>query len=142
VLIGLGVAGYALSESKSITALIPAFVGLPLAGLGALALKDNLRKHAMHAAVLLGLLGCLAAGGRAIPGVIKLASSAVTSEDASEEETSSQTQSKDSEAQAKHKLVTAVTSQGLMALVCGIFVVLCVLSFIQARRNRGQQAGQ
>ena len=51
LLILLGLGGYFGTDAKSFTALIPAFVGVPLLLLGCLALKDNLRKHAMHAAV-------------------------------------------------------------------------------------------
>lgn len=76
VTIGFGVALIALGMvsyfgagtgddgKTSITALIPAFVGLPLAVLGVVALKESLLKHAMHGAAALGLLGFLAAGGR------------------------------------------------------------------------------
>jgi hypothetical protein len=41
------------------TALIPAFFGLPLVILGVLALQEGWRKHAMHAAVVVGLIGFL-----------------------------------------------------------------------------------
>jgi hypothetical protein len=113
VLIAVGCNGYFNTDSAnpSVTALIPAFVGAGLVLLGALALRDNLRKHAMHAAAMLGTLGFLAAAGRII-----------------------------------QKLVTAgklegspAIHTGLMALVCGVFVGLCVKSFIDARRRR--QAG-
>ena len=54
ILIGLGLYGYfGADEGKtSPTALIPAFVGAPILLLGALALKDSMRKHAMHGAVI------------------------------------------------------------------------------------------
>jgi hypothetical protein len=69
VLIGVllvvqGVGFYVATTSKSVTALIPAFIGLPILLLGALALKESARKHAMHAAAALGALGLLAAAGR------------------------------------------------------------------------------
>ncbi len=43
VLIMLGLAGYFGTRRESITAMIPAFVGLPLRGLGLLALKPAAR---------------------------------------------------------------------------------------------------
>src|SRR5262249_27803182 len=49
------------AQHQSPTALIPAFVGVPLMLLGWLTLaKPNLRMHLMHAAVTLTLLGFLA----------------------------------------------------------------------------------
>jgi uncharacterized membrane protein len=55
-----GLAFYFGTGTKSITALIPAFAGLPILILGLVGLVDSLRKHAMHAAAALGLLGVLA----------------------------------------------------------------------------------
>ncbi|MGI9014694.1 MAG: hypothetical protein ACR2GY_10650 [Phycisphaerales bacterium] len=60
ILIILGIAAYLGTGRSSITALIPAFLGIALAGLGALALaKPGARKHAMHAAVVVALLGLI-----------------------------------------------------------------------------------
>jgi O-antigen/teichoic acid export membrane protein len=56
-LILLGVVGYIASSSASVTALIPAFFGVPLLILGLLARDDNKRKTAMHIAAVIGLLG-------------------------------------------------------------------------------------
>ncbi len=64
VLIVLGVGFYFDTEMKSVTALIPTFLGAVLLLLGILGLKDNLRKHAMHTAVLLALLGAIGSGAR------------------------------------------------------------------------------
>ncbi len=59
-----GAGFYFVTETKSMTALIPAMFGLPIALLGGIALKESLRKHAMHGAVVLALLGMLAPFGR------------------------------------------------------------------------------
>src|SRR5437868_4482456 len=59
LLIVLGVIGYFGTGMVSWTALIPAFFGLPLLVLGVLALQEGWRKHAMHAAVVVGLIGFL-----------------------------------------------------------------------------------
>jgi hypothetical protein len=113
LLIALGLWGYTATEAKSVTALIPAFVGGALAVLGAVALKESLLKHAMHAAAAIGLLGALAAAGRFVPKVIK---SGLDTNDA------------------------ATLSTGGMTVICAVFVGLCVNSFIQARRRRASQS--
>ncbi len=97
---------------RSVTALIPAFTGGLLAVFGVVALKESLLKHAMHGAVLVGLLGCLAASGRAIPGLVKMMSG-------------------DSEVNSRSLFFVTC-----MAIICGVYVALCVRSFIEARRRR------
>src|SRR5215467_9296051 len=57
VLAALGVGGYVATGRTSLTALIPLAFGLVLVVCGALARREALRKHAMHAAAVLGLLG-------------------------------------------------------------------------------------
>jgi hypothetical protein len=113
VLIALGFSGYfnSTAEAPSPTVWTPAEFGAVLVLLGALALKDNLRKHAMHAAALVGTLGFLAAAGRIVQKLVT-----------------------DGKVEGSPAIHT-----GLMALVCGVFVGLCVKSFIDARRRR--QAG-
>src|SRR3954467_9695707 len=110
VLILIGVLGYIYGLTTghaSITAFIPAIVGILLAILGfAARRKENLRKHLMHAAVLIGLIGFLLPAGRLLSKISELTFSA------------------------------AVVSQVLMALVCLLFVALSVRSFIEARRSR------
>lgn len=59
VLIVLGLAGYFLTGAVSLTALIPAAFGLVLALSGLLAREERKRKHAMHTAVVVALLGFL-----------------------------------------------------------------------------------
>jgi hypothetical protein len=108
LLILLGFVSYTMSGVHAPTALIPAYVGVALALLGAIALSARARKHAMHVAVIVGLLGFLGAVGRLVGGL----------------------------APGRTPTRLAGTSLGLMALLTGIFVVLCVRSFIAARRNR------
>src|SRR5205814_4610342 len=92
------------------TALIPAFLGGALAICGLLAFKEGLRKHAMHAAAALALLGGL---GAPYPIIKRLAQGNEVS--FSE---------------------PAVVSASLTTLICFVFVALCVNSFIQARKAR------
>jgi preprotein translocase subunit Sss1 len=110
LLILIGIAGYVFSifdGNKSVTALIPAAFGLLLLIFGLIAQsKENLRKHLMHAAVLVGLIGFL------IP-TFRLISQA-----------------------SNIKVSLAVLSQAAMAIVCLFFVILSIQSFVNARRSR------
>jgi uncharacterized membrane protein len=67
VLLGLSVfAGVRLAQGDwpSATALIPAFLGVPIVLLGLVALNAGYRKHAMHGVAVLALLGVVAPLGR------------------------------------------------------------------------------
>lgn len=63
--IASGAYAYGFSENGSVTAFIPAFIGLLMIAIGTLANKENLRKHLMHVAVVLALLGALGSLSRA-----------------------------------------------------------------------------
>lgn len=109
LLILIGVVGYSngvMTDRASITALIPAFFGIVLAllGVGAL-MKENLRKHLMHAAIVIALLGFIATAGRLVSKLGELTYS------------------------------TAVLAQVSMAVVCLAFVILAIKSFAAARRG-------
>ena len=113
LLIITGIIGYfaweAIGASKqSITALIPAFVGVPMLIGGLIALKKNML--GMHIAVTFSLLGALAGLGRLVPGLIKGTVNF---------------------SEAGPKLVLVMT------VICLFFTVLAVRSFIAARRARG-----
>lgn len=108
VLVLMGLGGYLATGMVSVTALIPAFFGLPIAILGQVAKNEARRKHAMHGAVLLGLLGFLGSA----PGLLKLP--LLLSGGA--------------------ERPVAVAMQALMAILLAVFVFLCVRSFIAARR--------
>jgi len=107
-LIVLGVGFYIGTGMVAVTAMIPAFVGLPVAILGFVGLNgsEKTRKHAAHFAVMLTLLGALAGLGRGIPGLFKGAA------------------------------VSAIAATLLMAALCIVHVVLSVKSFIAARKAR------
>ena len=109
LLVLIGILGYInglMTNHESVTALIPAFVGIVLLLLGIFARKsEGLRKHLMHAAVLVALLGFLASAGRLVTKLGELTYSA------------------------------ALVSQVSMALVCLLFVILAVKSFIDARKK-------
>jgi hypothetical protein len=111
VLIALGVIGYIGTAAVSITALIPAIFGAVLVLLGWLALTERYRKHALHLAVVIALVGFLGA----VPGLIGLLNLI---------------------SGAEVQRPAAVVSQSLMAILMAVFVGLCVRSFVETRRAR------
>jgi hypothetical protein len=111
LLAALGGGFYVALAPISMTALIPAFFAVPVLLCGVLARNEKFRKHAMHAAAMLGVLGV----GGGMPGAIKLLKAAGGAELARP---------------------AAALEQALMAGLSLVFVVLCVRSFVAARRAR------
>ena len=113
ILLGGGAYAYALTtENASITALIPAFFGIPVLALGLAAAKwPGKGKHLIHAALLLALLGLAGAGSglTKLPGLF-------TNPDEVERP-------------------VAVVVQSAMALACVVYLALGIRSFIAARKN-------
>jgi hypothetical protein len=132
-LIGVGVYGYVDTGSKHPTALIPAALGVVIALLGAGALSGGaIRKHTMHAAAAIALLGAL----MTIPGVLSFASMMTTSETEQVRQGVSQAKTPQDETEKnKEKLMAGVSKTATFAL-CAIFVGFCVKSFIDARLAR------
>ena len=112
VLIALGVWGFVATGSAHPTALIPTWFGLALAIAGTLANSEDAKRRMlwMHVAVTVGLLGFIGALVRVI---VEFAGA-------------------HGEPLA-HPV--AVEDQAAMAVVCLLFVGLCVRSFIAARRG-------
>jgi len=117
VLVALGVWGYVATGNAHSTALIPTWFGLALALAGALANSEDPKKRMlwMHIAVTVGLLGFLGSFSRAIDEYIQAHGQPLT-----------------------HPV--AVEDQAAMAAVCLVYVVLCVRSFIAARKARKLEA--
>jgi hypothetical protein len=69
VLILLGLISYFGTGRVSMTALIPAFFGAVFVILALVARSETARKHAMHAAVALALVGLLGTLARVVPAV-------------------------------------------------------------------------
>ena len=109
LLIVLGLVGFVGTGSEHPTALIPAWFGLALGVFGMLAMsrKERRRKLFMHINVTLGLLGFLGS----IAEIVR-----------------SMASSKDLDA-------TALLAKTAMAWLLLIYVMLCVRSFIVARRS-------
>lgn len=59
LLVLAGVIAYLVSGGTSVTALIPSFVGAALLVVALIARNDGARKHALHAAMVIALLGLL-----------------------------------------------------------------------------------
>lgn len=112
ILIVLGLASYFLTDRVSVTALIPAFFGAAFVILALVARSESARKHAMHAAVVLGLLGFLGTL-RVIPAL----------------------------ARGELNRPAAVLAQLVMLVLMGIYVALGVKSFKAARRARLARQG-
>ncbi len=111
LLLLIGIIGYSYgvmtSPTPSLTALIPAVFGAALVILGLLSQKkENLRKHLMHAAIVVALLGFFATAARLVPRLGLITFNA------------------------------AEISQIAMALICLLFVILAIKSFADARRGR------
>jgi len=107
ILIVLGIASYVLTDRTSVTALIPALFGAVLVICALVARNEAARKHAMHAAVAVGLVGALASLARGIPAALNGGASR-----------------------------PAVLSQLVMGVLLLIYVALGVQSFIAARKAR------
>jgi len=115
LLIALGLAGYLGSGSQYPTSLIPAWFGAALGVFGLLAISpsESRRKLFMHVNVTIGLLGFIGGTVEAIRGAIKPPA-----------------------VDTSRFLISAETSKLLLAGLTLIYVLLCVRSFIHARRSR------
>lgn len=104
----VGLIGFFGTGATHYTALIPCALGLLLILSGIVARKEHLRRHAMHVAVLVSFLGFVATASAfaKIPLLLDH-----TAGDKS----------------------PAIIAKIATALLCGIFFVLCLRSFVQAR---------
>ncbi len=110
LLIALGLAGFLGTGSQHPTALIPTWIGVVLGVFGALALSpsEGRRKLFMHINVTIGLLGFIGT-------VVEIVRSSLS---------------------AKAPDTIAMVSKYSLAVLLLIYVILCVRSFIAARRAR------
>jgi hypothetical protein len=107
LLIVFGVAAYVTTGRTSITAMIPAFFGAVLVLCALIARNEAMRRHAMHAAVAIALIGAIASLGRGVPAAIAGGASR-----------------------------PAVISQLALGVLLVVYVALGVQSFIAARKAR------
>ena len=115
--------GDSLQFSKSWTAFIPGIIGIILIALvqGA-EMKPNAKKHIMHVAVLIGLVGFIMLAFRMLP-------SAISEMNWLKGETYGIIHA------SSLKATTMLASAGLLL----VFVILCVVSFITARKEMAAQ---
>jgi peptidoglycan/LPS O-acetylase OafA/YrhL len=113
LLIVLGLAGFLGTGSLHYTALIPTWIGFALAigGLLAISPSESRRKLFMHVNVTIGLLGFLGGGIKALTGYLHANSAGLKPD--------------------RIAIASQLTLAGLML----IYVILCVRSFITARRS-------
>jgi hypothetical protein len=114
ILIVLGVAVFIATGSHAPTALIPAYFGILLGILGLIANTPNSKRRMlfMHIAVTVGLIGFVFPGWRGVSDLVS---------------------------QMHGQIVlrpTAMKEELAMAAICLVYVLLCVRSFVAARRER------
>jgi hypothetical protein len=114
LLIALGLGSYFGTGSQHPTALIPTWFGLALGIFGMLAMSPDAgrRKLYMHINVTIGLLGFLGAAGRALQSYSHARSAGLEPDR------------------------IALGAQAAMAGLLLVYVLMCVRSFIEARRSR------
>ena len=114
LLIALGLAGFIGTGSVHYTALIPTWIGLILGIFGLLSFSPDAgrRKLFMHINVTVALLGFLGTVGELIRSTVKANASGVA------------------------PAAAAVWSKYALAAILLIYVILCVRSFIAARKAR------
>jgi len=109
----LGIAGFVFTGAQHPTALIPCAFGTLILLCGIIALRvPGSRKHVMHAAATVGLLGALGGLGMGLPKIAAALDGTSTRP-------------------------LAVWLQIAMGAISLVFVVLCAKSFVDARRKMG-----
>jgi hypothetical protein len=113
LLVALGLVGFLGTGSAHPTALIPTWIGLALGLFGWLAISPNegRRKLFMHVNVTIGLLGFLGGAVEAVRGYVHATSAGLEPD------------------------WIALASKATLAVLMLIYVILCVRSFIAARRT-------
>ncbi len=110
ILISVGIIGYNVTGMVSITALIPAFLGIIILVCGILAQKESRRKLFMHIALVFGLLGFLGTAS-ALPSLLTMLGGEEVTRPG------------------------AVIGKSVTAILSLIFLLIGVKSFIDARRQ-------
>ena len=106
LLVAIGVGGYYLTGAEQPTALIPAVLGVAMFVCGVVAAQGAMRMLAMHVAALIGVIGFV---GPLVTIFRDISNTANTA---------------------------AVLSKGFTSALCLMFVLMCVNSFLEARRAR------
>jgi len=111
ILIILGIVAYFASHAQSITALIPVLFGAPIFILGLIARKESIRKHVVHGALVVALIG-LVGSVNGIPQFVAMVLGNNVLRPA------------------------AVIVKTIMALILLVYIIMGINSFVQARRRK------
>jgi hypothetical protein len=104
--------GIAGFETARFTAAIPAFFGIIIVFFGLVAAAvPNMRKHVMHISMLIALLGICGGIVMSVGGL-----------------------------KSANPMATKIADQMLLALLCLIYLIFGVKSFLDARANRSSEA--
>ncbi len=118
LLCALTVTGLVVSLDKGLVQFVPMMLGIPILFCGVVALNPHRRRHAMHFSAGIAGVGALLGGGRASALAIGWIRGAETDP-------------------------LALRMVSVMAVSCLVFVVICLLSFLHARRrNRTESTGK
>lgn len=104
----IGLVGFFGTGGTHYTALIPCLLGILLIVSGLIAKKEHLRRHAMHVAVLISLFGFI----MTVKAFQKLGFAFENMNDPK---------------------AAAIMAKSATALLCGLFFILCIRSFVKAR---------
>lgn len=110
LLVATGVVAYLVTSASSVTALIPAFVGGLILICAAIASRPRLHRHGIHAALVVALLGALGS----LMNVAKIGQLFAGT------------------AERPAAIITSL----ILFVVCAVYVVLGIRSFVAARRTR------
>ena len=110
-LIVVGVVAFVATGSEAMTALIPAFLGAVILVLGIVAGREAVHRHAIHAALVVALLGALGTLRNVVELPALLAGDEV-------------------------ERPGAVVASTITFLLCGAYIALGIRSFSAARRAR------
>lgn len=105
-LVTLALVSYFGAGMASVTALIPSIFGLPLIGLGWLAMNEQRRKMMLQIAIGLGALGLLAPLSRILPAL------------------------------GSFELSIAMAANIGMALICGVYLAISIRALVEARHEQ------
>ena len=106
LLVAIGLGGYYFADAKQPMALIPAVLGIAMFVCGVVAAQGAMRMLAMHVAALSGMIGFVAPMVTIFNDITNTANTA------------------------------EVLAKGLTSALCLMFVLMCVNSFLEARRAR------
>ncbi len=110
LLVLTGVTAYLVTGTSSVTALIPAFIGVPMLICALISRRPNLYRHAIHTALVIALIGALGS----LMNVVKIGQ-LIT---------------------GTAERPAAIATSVIMFLLCVNYVAAGVYSFVEARRRR------